>query len=360
MCVTYQIIMSTRWNLNTKFPYPFNQMFPFFSLFSFDFLDFECLTNENKYMFTIYASSFFPIFISLASLVVYAVRVYFLKQYHMRLGIDPSDEENSSPSQPINSGSASASPSSLSPPWLQSANNTSSQRFEQSQQNEGENQEAYIRFHREKRIVLDQHIYFILFLSYLVLPGTSLKHLQSFDCVELSKSGLYFLRVDTQIDCNSVEYINFRTNVMLLLGLYQMIPVVWMIVLYRQREELYPAHGFHSFEEEEEFYLARASNPNLSPLKFLFNSYKCSKWWFEVPEMYRRIVFIGILPLVSSVSATRASFGCLLAIISAVMFREEQPYWLKSTNLVAYVAQVWWMRVGCFRTVLCSVCQHLN
>jgi hypothetical protein len=323
--------MSTRWNLDTKFPYPFSDMFPIVSLFSLDFLSLECLTEINRFYFTVYWWSFLPIFIICASLGVLGLRLFILARYDNKRG-DSNDQTTTT--------------TSTSQSTLLSSSSSSMLFTRPSNQGEGmveldkEKATTTYSYLGAKRSIIHQHIYFILFLTYLVLPSTSMKQLQSFDCVHLSKSDLYFLRVDTQIDCGSDDYIYFRSNVILLVVLYQLIPIVWMIALYRQREELNPRHGFHSLDEEEEFYLARDRNPNIAPLRFLVKDYKCNKWWFEVAEMYRRIVFIGVLPLVSSVSATRASFGCLLAIMSLVYFREEEPYWLKSTNLLAYVAQV--------------------
>jgi len=86
-------------------------------------------------------------------------------------------------------------------------------------------------------------------------------------------------------------------------------------------------------------YSLRDENQHLTSLRFLFNDYKCNKWWFEIAEMYRRIIFIGIIPLVSPRSTTRASFGCILAIFSVAYFREEQPYRVDFTNVIAHIAQ---------------------
>ena len=48
---------------------------------------------------------------------------------------------------------------------------------------------------------------------------------------------------------------------------------------------------------------------------------------------------IGVLPLTSPVNATRASLGVVLAILSVAYYREEQPYRVKFTNSIAYLAQ---------------------
>ena len=78
---------------------------------------------------------------------------------------------------------------------------------------------------------------------------------------------------------------------------------------------------------------------SLAPLRFLFDSYRCDCWWFEVAEIYRRVVFVSVIPLMSTNTARRASLGCVLAILSLLFYREEQPFRTKFTNLIAYVAQ---------------------
>ena len=54
---------------------------------------------------------------------------------------------------------------------------------------------------------------------------------------------------------------------------------------------------------------------------------------------YRRIIICGVIPLCSTVNATRASLGVVLAILSLMYFREERPYREKQVNFIAYVAQ---------------------
>jgi hypothetical protein len=87
----------------------------------------------------------------------------------------------------------------------------------------------------------------------------------------------------------------------------------------------------------------------LKNLMFLFIDYKCDKWWFEVADMMRRIVFIGILPLVSPDPATRASFGLLLGILGSVYFSTHEPYRADFTNVIAYIAQVFVIYITCLR-----------
>lgn len=189
----------------------------------------------------------------------------------------------------------------------------------------------------EKVAVVNQHIWMLLLLSYLVLPPVANKQLQSLDCIPFKHDGSRYLRVDTSVDCDSGDYLEFQSHVAMFIVIYQCIPIIWMALLYRKRRELNPLTSNH---DELLANHMRQHNSDLKPLRFLFKDYKCDKWWFEVAEMYRRIFFVGILPLISPVSATRASFGCVLAIASVVYFREEQPYRVRFTNFIAYVAQV--------------------
>jgi hypothetical protein len=173
-------------------------------------------------------------------------------------------------------------------------------------------------------------------LSYIVLPPVSNKQLGVFDCITL-KSGKRYLRSNTGVDCDSQDYEVFSTHIILFVILYQIIPILWITLLFQKRHVLNPP----TFAEDQRLAIyIRSKSEDLFPLKFLFEDYKCNKWWFEVVDMYRRITFIGILPLLSPDSGVRASFGMILAIASVAYFREEKPYCEAFTNVIAHIAQV--------------------
>jgi hypothetical protein len=184
--------------------------------------------------------------------------------------------------------------------------------------------------------VVNQHIWAFLLLTYLVLPPVAMKQLQSLDCIPFSHDGSSYLRVDTGVNCESHNYLVFKSLVIIFFFIYQLIPIFWMAILYKHKSALYIPRN-----ENEEFAMReRDANVELSHIKFLFKDYKGDKWWFEVAEMYRRIMFIGVLPLFTPVASKRASLGCVFAIFSVVYFREEEPFRIEFTNTIAYVAQV--------------------
>jgi hypothetical protein len=183
--------------------------------------------------------------------------------------------------------------------------------------------------------VKNQHVTFILLLSYLVLPPVLNKQLQVFDCIQVA--GDYYLRSDTSVACESDEYVRFSGFVWMFLFIYQLVPITWFVLLYHKRAALNPPTS--NYDSRLAMYI-RDNNIELTSMRFLFLDYKCNKWWFEIADMYRRIVFVGVVPLVSPNPSTRASFGCLFAILSVAYFREEQPYRVEFTNVIAHIAQV--------------------
>jgi len=160
--------------------------------------------------------------------------------------------------------------------------------------------------------------------------------LQAFDCLSFD-SGLRYLRVDTSIDCDSNAYKDFSTVIVMFVIIYQCIPLLWFVLLYRKKSDLNPPTSNH---DEKLALFIRNQHPELASIRFLFVDYKCSKWWFEIFDMYRRIIFIGVLPLVSTHTAVKASFGCVLGVLSGIYFREINPYRIEETNIIARLAQV--------------------
>jgi hypothetical protein len=106
---------------------------------------------------------------------------------------------------------------------------------------------------------------------YLVLPPVTLQQFQGMDCVPYEHRSGSFLRVDTSVDCNSASYAQFRNRLALLIVLYQMIPVVWLVLLYRVKDALNPVATKHN---EKLSLIIRDENPNLKYLTFLFRDYR--------------------------------------------------------------------------------------
>ena len=135
--------------------------------------------------------------------------------------------------------------------------------------------------------IANQHMFLLLLLSYLVLPPVASKQFQSLDCIPFPHDGSLYLRVDTAIDCRSDEYLRFRAVVVVMIFLYQLIPIAWLVLLFRRRNSLDPSTSNH---DSRLGLFVRDQDRSLDSIRFLFNDYKPSKWWFECVEMVRAIV----------------------------------------------------------------------
>mmetsp|Transcript_26890 Transcript_26890/g.31711 ORF Transcript_26890/g.31711 Transcript_26890/m.31711 type:complete len:1775 (-) Transcript_26890:503-5827(-) len=288
--VTYQIIVSSAITLNIKFPKPFSQMLRFLSVFSLDFLALECIdTGRNPYFDTVYLWCILPLALAGAITLVGCARILF---QHSSFDLKQLWQDVQTP---------------------RSLFSTSKQQS-----------------------IVNQHSWLLLLLSYVTLPPVSNKQLQIFDCIVL-ESGESYVRADTSISCTHKDYHQFKSIIIMFIALYQMIPIVWAVILYRNKHALNPSKSKY---DNQLAMFVRDNRPELAYIRFLFIDYTCSKWWFEIAEMYRRIIFIGFLPLISHDPATRASFGLLLAIVSVVYFSQYEPYRVHLTNIIAFVAQV--------------------
>jgi len=274
--VTYQIIVSVSWNLDVKFPILFGNMLSLLSVLSLDILSVECFQSYSSHRYFVTVYLWSMIPIAIAFIIIIIGTVRF-----------------------------------------------------------------YLARVEERNAVLSKHIWLLLLLSYLVLPPVTMKQLQGLDCIPFKHDDSSYLRIDTAVDCNSESYLIFKTINILCFSLYQLIPITWAVLLFRHRNLL---HISRTTNGSNDHYLIelneRETIPALAHLRFLFKDYKGDKWWFEVAEMYRRIMFIGVLPLFTPNASKRASLGCIFSIMSFVYFREEEPFREAFTNSIACIAQI--------------------
>ena len=144
---------------------------------------------------------------------------------------------------------------------------------------------------------------------------------------------------------------------MILILVYQAIPMGYLYLLYKERSKLSPDGDF----TEEERLRIRDADKRLLPIEFLFKDLRCGAWYHEVVDMYatrcaigflflplpfsslparyRRVVFISMLPLIGKESSMRIYAGAALAFLSTIYFREALPYRVPFTSLLGTLAQ---------------------
>ncbi len=189
--VTYQIVISCSWSLDIRYPFPFSQFLGLLSFFTLDFLAVECFQEGDvatRYFTTVYLWSTIPIVLALALVLSCAARILLLLLgAHHDFGS-------------TRGGS------------------------------------------KSKRIqdIKNQHVWLLLLLSYMTLPPVAMKQFQSLDCIPFGHDGSRYLRVDTAIDCNSADYQRFLGICACFIAVYQFVPVICMLLLWRLRFDLKP------------------------------------------------------------------------------------------------------------------------
>jgi serine/threonine protein kinase len=271
---TFQIIQSAAWSLDMTFPEPYSWFLRSLSWVSFDFLSFECAFKRSN-------SLFYTVYAwSALPLLVILLNgaVYRCRLWWSRGAIGAS-----------------------------SGDNQFGQQLEQ------------------------QHAYIAVLITYLVLPPVSRRQFQALDCVTVA--GGKFLRMDTSVDCDSPEFRSFRVVDACLISVYLSIVVFWLAILLKNRKLMNP----WLTDEARSVYL-RNMDPKLAAFSFLFQVYRVDYYAFECAEMLRRLLFIGVLPLVSSSSSRRAACGVALALFFTATYREVRPFVRDATNTLAQVA----------------------
>jgi hypothetical protein len=135
---------------------------------------------------------------------------------------------------------------------------------------------------RARTRMREQHVYYTLMLTYLVLPTVSQVQFKGLSCATLA-SGERYLRVDTSVECNFQTSADFRLILACdipLIILYQSIPIVWAWLLYTHRQRLNPP-----VNDPRRAYELRAKDDSIAHLSFLVNDYSCALYYYEVIEM---------------------------------------------------------------------------
>jgi hypothetical protein len=126
------------------------------------------------------------------------------------------------------------------------------------------------------------------------------------------------------------------------IAIYFSIPLVWFWKLWKRRGKLNPKQlgtGGSAVLSIDALRSHQQEDADLAPYAFLYSAYRPRYYYFECVEVFRRIVFIGVLPLLTTKASRRAAFGIFFSLISLAMYRELEPFRARSNNVLVYVAQ---------------------
>ena len=182
--------------------------------------------------------------------------------------------------------------------------------------------------------------------SYYLLPTISLKLFQFFDCVAISYDGgktSKYLRMDSSIDCSSSYYFRSELFSVAMILVYPIgVPILYYLLL--QQHGLYLENRLwiekiskSAFIQTrrlkyKEFDRTETANDLIRSLDFLYVSYKPKYWYWDVFEVWKRLLFSAVLVAVIQSDISRLVVYLFCTVMLMLLYSYCRPYNLQSDN----------------------------
>ena len=183
----------------------------------------------------------------------------------------------------------------------------------------------------------DKYVARALTTTYLFLPTAAMAQFKGMTCFSYEASTQSYLKADSSIDCNGAEHQTFIIYNFLMISFYQSIILFYFYVLYSNLDKINPIYKVDG--DASAALRHRDLDRSIDHIRFLFNDTRVKCWYHEIFDMYRRMFFIGLLPLTSEVPMIKATIGAGATLIMTVYFREMMPSRNPFTNLLSVVSQ---------------------
>ena len=281
---TFQIVHAVGANLELSFPEPMLTFNMIMSVLNLDFLNVNCSSSGANFHSNVYSITFFPLLlVACVWLVYWTERGAHVLQVNRGITFTKKQEKD----------------------FL-------------------------------KRI-FDVYFDRTLLVLYLFLPTVAMLQFKGMKCFSYEASTQSFLKADSSIDCNSEEHQSFIVINALMVAFYQGVVFLYLYLLYSNLDKISPVTKVNG--DTAAALQIRDLDRSVDHIRFLFNDTRITCWYHEIFDMYRRIFFIGLLPLTSDEPVTKAYIGAGVAMAMMVYFREMVPSRNPFTNLLAVFAQ---------------------
>jgi len=310
----YQIIQSVTYSMEVEYPKIFSMSLKWLSFLALDLPGLEC--SGMSIYDRVYFASLSPMILAFIIVLIGKLRIIKLKNDNKIL------QENNNNNNDEN----------------ENVQNEKIRKAKNTPINKKQKQKlSPLQMKNEIDKINSFHAWSLLFLSYLVLPPVTGKQLKALDCFPFSNTDhRNLLRLDTSVDCDSIKHQYFEIIDSLLIIIYLSIPIIWLLLLYQNRHKLWPIGVY----EDSLIIQRRKAESSLIVLGFLYERYKPSMACFESFDIMRRILFVGIIPLLASTAKLRSAIGLAFSLLSMIIYREMTPFLSTDTNNVAYIADI--------------------
>ena len=134
---------------------------------------------------------------------------------------------------------------------------------------------------RQFKIIENTLINLFIILTYVLFPSLCATIFSSFVCEDFD-DGSSYLRADYSVDCDSSDYTSIYSLAIIMIFVYPIgIPLMYLIMLYKNREKLDPQKFFTEMSLLE---AVMGRREDVNHLKFLFDAFLPEYYWTEVME----------------------------------------------------------------------------
>ena len=175
---------------------------------------------------------------------------------------------------------------------------------------------------------------YILFVLFFIYPGTSNTILKMLRCDTLHDSSQY-LGADYRIRCDSTEQVDIflgsstisypdaRGLAIFMIFVYPIgVPLLFISVLYKNKAVLYDPNGpldvwGNPTEPDEALALKYGQ---------LYTAYDPKRWYWEVIELGRKLILVGLICFIMPDTPTQLAVGCILSLVFITLYAKFSPY----------------------------------
>ena len=190
-----------------------------------------------------------------------------------------------------------------------------------------DDQQKALKMSQTKEVIY-RNAFFILYVTYLstcsktaaVLPPAS-RTLCSDDEKDYCTT---YLKADFSINCASSRYKRLVKVGYVAVGYVLLLPAASFLTLMRKRKELRSIENDDEGESCDDGNKAQ-STELLMGLRFLFENYRPSAWYWELVDVVRKIVLTSGLILIGRESRSYAGIACIISGVYAVAFAVKKP-----------------------------------
>jgi hypothetical protein len=188
------------------------------------------------------------------------------------------------------------------------------------------------------------------FVNSLLLPQVSMAIFDTFPCRKFDGDYGTFLASDMTIDCLSATHGTMRVYATVMIFVFPIgMPLLSFWLLMRNKHKLDPGQDAiersHAMRRDgtrhdalKETISLRNDHGDILHLSFLYESYEPKFWWYEILEVYRRIVLTGGLRIMEGGGGAQYGVALLICTISLRTVAVKKPFVTLAANRVNEIA----------------------